>query len=120
MVETVQSEGAEQLLDEAADHYRDGVVMSYIQWGNVHITKADRLLQALLKSCKKEDGSVAWPDAAGSAEIKAVLDQYDATEQKIRQALAVHPESWEAIGSLAQLEWERAKCKLGYVLPVPK
>lgn len=32
----------------------------------------------------------------------------------------VNQKSWEAVGSLAQLEWERAKAKLGYVLlPLP-
>jgi hypothetical protein len=44
MQETVQSEEAESLFEAAADHYKDAVVSSYIQWGNVHIMKADRKL----------------------------------------------------------------------------
>jgi hypothetical protein len=31
----------------------------------------------------------------------------------------VFPASWDAHASLAQLEWERAKAKMGYVVPAP-
>lgn len=35
---------------------------------------------------------------------------------RIEEGLRIKPDSWEAVGSLAQLEWERAKAKLSYVL----
>jgi hypothetical protein len=110
MLDTVHADAAAPLFDEAGEHYRDAVVVSYIQWGNVFIIQAERQLQALNKAAP--DGS--WVEGPGLA---GVLAQYDKTEEKVRQALAVHPRSWEAMGSLAQLEWERAKAKLGYVLP---
>jgi len=37
--------------------------------------------------------------------------------RRIEEGLRIKPDSWEAVGSLAQLEWERAKAKLGYVMP---
>jgi hypothetical protein len=48
-----------------------------------------------------------------------VMSEFSATEAKIKEALAVRGDSWEAVGSLAQVEWERAKALLGYVLPLP-
>lgn len=38
--------------------------------------------------------------------------------RRIEEGLRIKPDSWEAVGSLAQLEWERAKAKLGYVMPL--
>lgn len=43
--DTLASEAAGPLLDEAAASFRDAAVSSVIQWGNVHILRADRLLQ---------------------------------------------------------------------------
>ena len=37
--------------------------------------------------------------------------------RRIKQALAIKADSWEATGSMAQLEWERLKAKLGYIVP---
>ncbi len=45
MHEALHSEAAGPILDEAADHFRDSVVTSYVHWANVHLTKADRHMQ---------------------------------------------------------------------------
>ncbi|KAF5826030.1 hypothetical protein DUNSADRAFT_5318 [Dunaliella salina] len=109
MSETLGNEEAAPLFDQAGEHFRDAAVVSLIQWGNVFIVKADRLLQALTKAGKPIKGK----------DLDAVMALYDATQKKIEEGLRIKPDSWEAVGSLAQLEWERAKAKLGYVLPVP-
>ena len=38
---------------------------------------------------------------------------------RFNEALRIKSDSWEANGSMGQLEWERAKTKIGYVLPAP-
>lgn len=35
---------------------------------------------------------------------------------RVEEALRLKPNSWEAVGSLAQVDWERAKARMGYVL----
>jgi hypothetical protein len=42
MTDTVHHDEADALFDQAAEHYQDAVVQSYIQWGNVFMMKADR------------------------------------------------------------------------------
>jgi len=34
--------------------------------------------------------------------------------------LKIKTDSWEATASLGQLEWERAKARLGYIVPSPR
>lgn len=35
----------------------------------------------------------------------------------IEKAGALKPGSWEVVSSLGQLEWERARVRMGYVMP---
>lgn len=110
METTLTNEKAKPLFDRAAEHFRDATCASLIQWGNVHVVKAEKHAQSVLKK----------GNALGKADIDLMLKEYKATEDKIKQALTFKPDSWEAIGSLGQLEWERLKAKLGYIVPNPQ
>eukprot|EP00967_Tisochrysis_lutea_P056837 scaffold71935_cov16-Tisochrysis_lutea.AAC.5 len=72
MSETLGNEEAAPLFDQAGEHFRDAAVVSLIQWGNVFIVKADRLLQALTKAGKPIKGK----------DLDAVMALYDATQKK--------------------------------------
>ena len=50
-----------------------------------------------------------------AAILSAILST--AGTRRIKQALSFKADSWEATGSMAQLEWERCKAKLGYIVP---
>jgi hypothetical protein len=39
---------------------------------------------------------------------------------RYNEALKIKTDSWEATASLGQLEWERAKARLGYIVPSPR
>lgn len=45
MMETVHSEAAGPLFDQAEAHYRDAVITSYVQWSSVHLMRGERKLQ---------------------------------------------------------------------------
>ncbi|KAL6758145.1 hypothetical protein V8C86DRAFT_2434967 [Haematococcus lacustris] len=108
----MESPAAEEALDLAAEHFRDAVVSTMVQWANIYVIKAERRLQAL----QKASGSATAVVPEGE-ELEAVMQLLDKSKAKLEEALAVHPDSWEAVAQLAQLEWERAKAKLGYSLP---
>ncbi|GAX75372.1 hypothetical protein CEUSTIGMA_g2816.t1 [Chlamydomonas eustigma] len=106
---TLSDEKAQPLFDQASEHFRDATASSLVQWGNVNIVKADRQAQQLLKAGKAVEGKA----------LDAMLKEYDECEKKYNDALKYKADSWEAEASLAQLEWERCKAKLGYLVPSP-
>ncbi|KAJ9510667.1 hypothetical protein QJQ45_027528 [Haematococcus lacustris] len=113
----MESPAADEALDLAAEHFRDAAVSTMVQWANTYVIKAERRLQAL----QKASGSATAVVPEGE-ELEAVMQLLDKSKAKVQpggleEALAVHPDSWEAVAQLAQLEWERAKAKLGYSLP---
>ncbi|KAJ9508735.1 hypothetical protein QJQ45_028029 [Haematococcus lacustris] len=108
----LDSPAADEALDLAAEHFRDAVVSTLVQWANIYVIKAERRLQAL----QKASGSATAVVPEGE-ELEAVMQLFDKSKAKLEEALAVHRDSWEAVAHLAQLEWDRAKAKLGYSLP---
>eukprot|EP00798_Chlamydomonas_sp_ICE-L_P018328 gene18328-24790_t len=110
METTLTSEGAKPLFDRAAEHFKDATCATLIQWGNVHVVKAEKHAQSLLKEGKE----------LSKADVDMMLKEYKLTEDKIKQALTFKSNSWEAIGSMGQLEWERVKAKLCYIVPSPQ
>lgn len=105
----LSDEKAQPLFDQATEHFRSSTSNCLVQWGSVMITKADRLAQIQLKSGKPFEGKV----------VDAALKEYDEAEKKYNEALKIKTDSWEATASLGQLEWERAKARLGYIVPSP-
>lgn len=97
------------LADKAAEHFKDATCHSLMQWGTVFNIRADRQGQALVRAGKAIEGKV----------LDAMMKEYDESEKKYNEALKIKPEFWEATGCMGQLEWERAKAKLGYIVPVP-
>eukprot|EP00798_Chlamydomonas_sp_ICE-L_P013831 gene13831-19749_t len=104
------NDAAGPMFSKAGDHFRDATCATLIQWGNVHVVKAEKHAQALLRAGKE----------LGKADLDVMLNEYKETEKKINQAIGFKADSWEAIGSLGQLEWERLKAKLGYIVPSPQ
>ncbi len=72
--DTLHSEAAGPLLDSAAASFRDAAVAAIIQWGNVHILRADAALQKLHKA-----GAAPW---GKGPEFDAIQGEYDATQKK--------------------------------------
>lgn len=46
-----------------------------------------------------------------------MLKDFEEAEKKYNEGMKVKNDSWEAQAALGQLEWERAKAKIAFVIP---
>ena len=97
------------LFDKATEHFKDATSNAIIQWGNTFVVRADRQAQVVLKSGKAIEGK----------SLDAMLKDYDEAEKKYNEALKTKNDSWEAQAAIGQLEWERAKAKIAFIIPTP-
>mmetsp|Transcript_9583 Transcript_9583/g.20413 ORF Transcript_9583/g.20413 Transcript_9583/m.20413 type:complete len:652 (+) Transcript_9583:75-2030(+) len=108
--QTLASEKAIPLFDKAAEHFRDATCTSLVQWGNAFIIKAERMAQGWVRKGEKIEGD----------KLKAMLKEYDEADKKFQESLRFKAESFETLASQAQLEWERAKANMSFIIPTPQ
>lgn len=103
----LSEESAQGLFDKATEHFRDATSYSLVQWGQLFHLRAERMSQALVKGGKAVEGKP----------LDAILKEYDECDKKLNEALKYRTDSWEAYSTMGQMEMERVKAKLGYIIP---
>lgn len=96
------------IFDEAAEKFKEVTCVGLLNWGNVYLCVGHKLAgEAALKGEKAEE-----------VEGK-VLEHFDKAEDRYKQAMGYKEDFYDGILALAQLEFERAKIKIGLLIEPP-
>jgi ribosome recycling factor len=107
MKETLASEKAEELLEQAADKFLDMACSGFVQQGNVYQHLGARLCEQA-----GEKGSLD--------ELRSKISaQYERAEKAFQQALDHKATFYDACVAMGQLEFDRAKLAADYVYKQP-
>lgn len=110
MEATLRADAAAPLFEAAGDKFREVTCSGLLNWGNVSVCIAHKLL----------DGVAEAEAALDDATVAKVSEAFDKAEERYRQALAFHPGYFDGLCALGQLEFERAKLKARLVVkPTP-
>ncbi|KAJ3672357.1 hypothetical protein LUZ60_007078 [Juncus effusus] len=112
MEETLTSDEAQEIFSLAEKKYREMACLAFFNWGNVHMSKARKMLYL-------PDG----PNTSKELILKLISNafeysktEYTKAEEKYSQALRVNPEFYEAHLALSQQYFEQAKLHWYYTL----
>ncbi|GMH37813.1 hypothetical protein BSKO_05686 [Bryopsis sp. KO-2023] len=96
------------IFDEAAEKFKEVTCVGLLNWGNVYLCVGHKLAgEAAMKGQKAEE-----------VEGK-VLELFDKAEDRYKQAMGYKDDFYDGILALAQLEFERAKVKIGLLIEPP-
>ncbi|KAJ8768010.1 hypothetical protein K2173_020950 [Erythroxylum novogranatense] len=108
MEEAVTSEEAQYLFETAAGKFQEMAALALFNWGNVHMSRARKMLYLTEDSSKE---SVL-------EQIKSAYDwaqkEYKEAGKKYEEALRIKPDFYEGHLALARLQFEQAKLSWYY------
>eukprot|EP00803_Ostreobium_quekettii_P008486 evm.model.scf_2126.1 EVM.evm.TU.scf_2126.1 scf_2126:13698-15628(-) len=104
----IHSDKALPIFDEAAEKFKEVTCVGLLNWGNVHLCVGHKLAG---------EAATAGKDAA-SVEAE-VLGWFDKAQGRYDQAMELKEDFYDGILALAQLEFERAKVKVGLIIEPP-
>lgn len=105
MDSALASEKALPLFTRATDRFKEVTCTGLLNWGNVHICIAHKLLDEAANAGK------SMSDVA--AELKT---NFDEAEKRFNEAMAFKPDFYDGACALGQLEFERAKAHAGLLV----
>lgn len=110
--ETVTSEEAQRLFDQAAAKFQEVAALAFFNWGNVHMCAARKRVP-LDESEGKDKGVL---EAKLQAAYDWVKEKYSLAREKYEEALAIKPDFYEGLLALGQQQFEMAKLHWSFAL----
>jgi len=107
----VLSEEAPKLFDQAAERFQEVTAHGLLQWGNVHLCCAKRIID----KAAAEGKDITAPEVADAAEALFVK-----AEQKYEESLQTKPDFYDGCASTASLYFERGRLAAGFAVVPPK
>ncbi|KAI8470898.1 MAG: hypothetical protein J3K34DRAFT_508325 [Monoraphidium minutum] len=126
MEATLRSDGAAPLFEAAAERFRDVTCTGLLNWGNVSVCIAHKLLDDVGEAGGElgDDAAKQAEAAFDKAEAEAAFDKTEARYKealafftptalmaRYKEALAFYPDYFDGLAALGQLEVERAKVR---------
>ncbi|KAK4755012.1 hypothetical protein SAY87_008769 [Trapa incisa] len=110
--ETVTSEEAQKLFDQAAAKFQEVAALAYFNWGNVHMCAARKRVP-LDESEGKDKGIL---ETKLQLAYDWVKEKYTLARDKYEEALAIKPDFYEGLLALGQQQFEMAKLHWSFAL----
>lgn len=105
----IHSAEALPIFEEAADKFKEVSCVGLLNWGNVYLCVGHKL------------ASEAAMQGKAAEEVEAdVLSYFDKAEDRYNEAMKYKDDFYDGILALAQLEFERAKIKIGLIVKPPE
>lgn len=108
--ETVTSEEAQILFDEAAVKFQEVAALAFFNWGNVHMCAARKRIP-LDESAGKEVMTAQLQDV-----YDWVKEKYALACEKYKEGLLIKPDFYEGLLALGQQQFEMAKLHWSFAL----
>ncbi|WIA12548.1 hypothetical protein OEZ85_006209 [Tetradesmus obliquus] len=99
MEAALRSEEAAPLFDKAIERFKEVTASGYLNWGNVFMCRGHKALDV---------AALAGQELSQEL-LDKVTAEFDAAEAKVNEALAVKPDLFDAISTMATLYFDRAK-----------
>ncbi|XVE71219.1 hypothetical protein DITRI_Ditri10aG0133400 [Diplodiscus trichospermus] len=103
MEDTVTSEDAQELFEIAADKFQEMAALSLFNWGNVHMSKARKLVFFT------EYGSRESVLAQIMSVYEWAQKEYALAAKRYEEAIKIKPDFYEGLLALGQQQFEQAK-----------
>jgi len=105
----IHSPEALPIFDEAAEKFKEVTCVGLLNWGNVYLCVGHKIGSEAASQGKKAD------------EVETdILAYFDKAEDRYNEALKYKDDFYDGILALAQLEFERAKIKMGLIVEPPE
>ena len=105
----IHSSEAIPIFEEAAEKFKEVTCVGLLNWGNVYLCVGHKL------------GSEAASQGKSAEDVEAdILAYFDKAEDRYNEAMKYKEDFYDGILALAQLEFERAKIKMGLIVEPPE
>eukprot|EP00210_Caulerpa_lentillifera_P004482 g4276.t1 len=105
----INSPEALPIFEEAAEKFKEVTCVGLLNWGNVYLCVGHKI------------GSEAASQGKCASEVESqILEYFDKAEDRYNEAMKYKEDFYDGLLALAQLEFERAKVKIGLIVEPPE
>eukprot|EP00210_Caulerpa_lentillifera_P005134 g4906.t1 len=97
------------VFDEASEKFKEVTCVGLLNWGNVYLCIGHKI------------GSEAASQDKSASEVETqIMEYFEKAEERYNEAMKYKEDFYDGVLALAQLEFERAKIKIGLIVAPPE